>query len=349
MAVLGGKAVLFGGSPSGEGGDALNDTWTWDGLAWTEEHPSHMPPKRSYHSMATLGGTVVLYGGSDGTNALADTWTWDGADWTQHVVATPPARYAAMMATLGSTVVLFGGDGGSDGETPQSDTWLWNGSAWSQPSNSNSPTGRDSGVMGSVGGKLVLFGGQDLNANAMNDVWTWDGSDWSENGDLTTVPDGRFGACGAVLAGKLVVFGGTTNVTNDFSDTWIYDGPVDARVVHDGRPGLSRRRRGSRAQARARCRAHRGRRHCTQASAWRVSSRREERCTHELPPAQAGRSGSARAQDAPVEDRDRDSLPRRDVADHRPGRDVRPGDVRARHPPDGDPPRRVPVARSAAP
>jgi N-acetylneuraminic acid mutarotase len=75
-----------------------------------------------------------------------------------------------------------------------------------------------------VDGAIVLFGGQDINAAALNDTWTWNGSEWSELNDLTVSPNGRFAAAAAVLQGKLVIFGGTTNQTNDFSDTWVFDG-----------------------------------------------------------------------------------------------------------------------------
>jgi len=33
--------------------------------------------------MATLGGTVVMFGGEDATGHLDDTWTFDGTTWTQ--------------------------------------------------------------------------------------------------------------------------------------------------------------------------------------------------------------------------------------------------------------------------
>jgi hypothetical protein len=64
MAMLGGKVVLFGGSASGQG-DALADTWVFDGTSWTQAMPAHVPPARFYPSMATLGAQVVLFGGSD--------------------------------------------------------------------------------------------------------------------------------------------------------------------------------------------------------------------------------------------------------------------------------------------
>jgi hypothetical protein len=129
-----------------------------------------------------------------------------------------------MMATLGSTVMLFGGLGGSDSNTELSDTWTWNGQAWTMPSITNSPGARDSGIAVAMSGQIVLFGGQDINANALNDTWIWSGTDWAEDNDLVMSPPGRFAAGGAVLQGQFVLYGGTTNVTNDFNDTWIFDG-----------------------------------------------------------------------------------------------------------------------------
>ncbi|HEX3343925.1 MAG TPA: hypothetical protein VHS09_05095, partial [Polyangiaceae bacterium] len=105
-----------------------------------------------------------------------------------------------------------------------SDTWVWNGSTWSMPTISNSPSARDGGIVAMVGGKVVLFGGQDLNSAPLGDTWIWDGSDWSPESDLTTSPPARLAASAAVFQGQLVLFGGTTNNGNDLYDTWIWTG-----------------------------------------------------------------------------------------------------------------------------
>jgi hypothetical protein len=88
---------------------------------------------------ATLGSTVVLFGGFSGP-PLGDTWTWDGTDWTQVMPSTPPdPRQASGIATVGSHVVLFGGwDGDS---TFYDDTWFWDGGQWTAAS-SMGPTYR---------------------------------------------------------------------------------------------------------------------------------------------------------------------------------------------------------------
>ncbi len=74
--------VLFGGT-------GVNDTWTWDGTRWTQQHPRHAPSVRSstgpMPSMAydAMRGEVVIFGGIEYTTnvPLNDTWTWNGGDW----------------------------------------------------------------------------------------------------------------------------------------------------------------------------------------------------------------------------------------------------------------------------
>jgi len=123
-----GQVVLFGGV--GNAGTLLNDTWVWDGSAWTAKSPSSSPPRRSGHGLAydAALGQVVLFGGygqlSPTVIDLNDTWIWDGAAWRQKVFPTatdvPPARHLHVMAydAARGQVVLFGGLGFND-------TWLW--------------------------------------------------------------------------------------------------------------------------------------------------------------------------------------------------------------------------------
>ena len=53
----------------------LDDTWTWDGTTWTQQHPATSPSARTFASMAydPATSTAVLFGGK---GTLADTWTW---------------------------------------------------------------------------------------------------------------------------------------------------------------------------------------------------------------------------------------------------------------------------------
>jgi N-acetylneuraminic acid mutarotase len=194
MATLDTKVVLFGGALNGPGGviingtmvNFMNDTWTWDGVTWTEEHPATSPVGRTGHSMAALNGKIVMFGGEYISHdayifgALDETWTWDGSNWTKlSPLHAPSKRYSAAMTTLNGKIVLFGGY--NTAGTYLGDTWTFDGTDWTQLAPATSPSGRESG-MAAVGGTIVLFGGAGRSPwidNTLSDTWTFDGSTWS--------------------------------------------------------------------------------------------------------------------------------------------------------------------------
>jgi hypothetical protein len=136
MATLGDKIVLFGniGGPT--------DTWTFDGTSWAQASavgptgdPGGLFDSRAFHTMATLGDKVILFGGEqDANHILNDTWSWDGSAWASIPVANPPpARFHAGMATFQGAVVMFGGAGAIPaGPGFLDDTWTWDGTTWTQ-------------------------------------------------------------------------------------------------------------------------------------------------------------------------------------------------------------------------
>jgi hypothetical protein len=146
MATLAGRVVLFGGEVADGTAAAIDETWTWDGAVWTKAKPAQSPPARYSAAASTLGGTIVLFGGYNGSGTiLGDTWTWDGATWTQqHPLKSPSPRTGAAMATLGDRVVLFGGEDRSGGWL--GDTWAWNGTDWTQVATSG-PSPRSNAAM----------------------------------------------------------------------------------------------------------------------------------------------------------------------------------------------------------
>jgi hypothetical protein len=80
------KVVVFGGRRTS--GFTLNDTWEWDGTAWTNMMPTSSPSSRQWPAMAfdPGRGVAVMHGGMSGTSSFYDTWEWDG---TWHQVNTP--------------------------------------------------------------------------------------------------------------------------------------------------------------------------------------------------------------------------------------------------------------------
>ena len=70
------QVVLFGGNDGPPSYHLLADTWTWDGTAWTEQHPPTAPSARERFAIAAdPHGRVTLFGGEDGRRALGDTWS----------------------------------------------------------------------------------------------------------------------------------------------------------------------------------------------------------------------------------------------------------------------------------
>ncbi|HJR44589.1 MAG TPA: S8 family serine peptidase [Actinomycetota bacterium] len=123
------ETVLFGGLKDGSGG-FLNDTWVWDGAAWTKREPTTAPAARVFASMSHEPGSdlTMLVGGTDVDNAtLRDVWFWDGTEWSEG-----PLDQAPLPRTLAGqaehqptgTAILFGGQRGFVGRH-QSDTWIW--------------------------------------------------------------------------------------------------------------------------------------------------------------------------------------------------------------------------------
>jgi hypothetical protein len=215
--------VLFGGAPDSYASDAVADTWAWTGTAWLELSPGGpgAPPPRIAAAMAFLDGTLVLFGGGNGTfgeSLLDDTWTWDGATWRDLPVTGPSSRRGAVMAPLGGKLVLFGGStNGSD--TPFGDTWTFDGTAWTQL-DVPGPAPRTQAAMAPLGGKLVLFGGYVDPKPEYADTWTWDGAAWTQL--AVTGPPGQGGGVLAPLGDRLVLL--SANVYAATDDTWTFDG-----------------------------------------------------------------------------------------------------------------------------
>jgi hypothetical protein len=197
-----GQVVLVGGSQ--EGGVYLNDTWTWDGTDWTQQHPAHSPP---------YGGSIVDYPpGHEAVLFLGpDAWTWDGADWTQHAGEGPGSIASGAMTydAANKDVVQFGGFDDDYIEL----TMTWDGTHWTERNPVHSPKARDDAGMtyDSAVGRVVLFGGRHYNT-----TWTWNGTDWRHRRTRHQPLGGRNIAYDA-QSGNVVSF-------NEYSSTWTWNG-----------------------------------------------------------------------------------------------------------------------------
>ena len=120
-------------SVAGLGNDGCSSTCRTETLTWTNLTPSPMVP-RVFHATAydSERERVVLFGGAtpdqaySGSIADNETWEWDGAAWTQiTTLVAPPARthHGMVFDSVRNRVVLFGGDD-ANGQALGA-TWEW--------------------------------------------------------------------------------------------------------------------------------------------------------------------------------------------------------------------------------
>jgi uncharacterized protein (TIGR03437 family) len=190
-----GQFVVFGGrnvTPNSNGLNTtttLGDTWTWDGVNWTQQFPKTSPTPRDGPAMVydAVHGQTVLFGGSIVnattfvTTTFNETWVWDGTNWTL--------------------------------ETPQT----------SPPARSSSGMAYDSGH-----GKTVLFGGVDVNLNLLSDTWVWDGTNWTQESPQTNPPAlSDFNITYDATHNQTIVFGGIDSTGEATNAIWAFSlGPL---------------------------------------------------------------------------------------------------------------------------
>jgi len=190
------RLVLFGGQVLGSNAAMapVNDTWTWNGSNWTQQHPAISPSARSQASMAydMARKQVLLFGGLAGNKSLNDTWTWDGKTWHQlHRSGVLPAQGGGGMIYDAATqhVVLLAGARDSTGNTSSTgsdlnDTWLWNGSSWTQQAAPKSLRRLDTiSTYGTNQKMVVVVYVVHVHNNVVDDsqTWLWNGKTWSQH------------------------------------------------------------------------------------------------------------------------------------------------------------------------
>lgn len=215
------RIVLLGGWVYQQTGTFLDETWEWDGEAWTQVADTG-PSPRLGHTMAfdLARQRVVLFGGASLSAYFGDTWEWDGESWTQVADTGPSVRATHAMAYDADRkrVVLFGGQTVYPSTTFLNDTWEWDGATWIQVADTG-PTPRVEAAM--VAGKtgLVLFGGQIISNTRLGDTWEWDGEVWTNRQDMGPPERSSHAMAYDVDRDRVVLFGGWGS-TPAAGDTW---------------------------------------------------------------------------------------------------------------------------------
>jgi hypothetical protein len=229
--------VVVSGGEAGCGPLPLvyDDTWTWNGSAWTQVS-TNAPPvygQAAAYDGATQTFDILWFPGCAGSPEMNE---WDGESWTgsETSASEPEPDTDGVMAYDPSTQSLllwsptFGSNPGGTATTPvdQSSTWSWDGSSWTRLTPSTQPPasiGDVQLVYDQASNQMLLFG------EASESTWAWDGTDWSELS--ATGPTARQGAnmvYDAALSEVLLLggdaSGGFDGLGTPLDDLWAWNG-----------------------------------------------------------------------------------------------------------------------------
>ena len=130
------QVVLFGGVLTHDGpvvaSDGATDTWTWNGVNWTLQHPATAPANGDRQVCAAYDPAtrqVLMYEIAALTGHSA-TWSWTGTNWVQLTVNAGPPMGSCSMAydTDQHTMLMLVNDGGLT--VPGMQVWRWDGASW---------------------------------------------------------------------------------------------------------------------------------------------------------------------------------------------------------------------------
>ncbi|KAL0221587.1 hypothetical protein RCL1_001441 [Eukaryota sp. TZLM3-RCL] len=206
VTTLGDKLVLFGGADRKSSVPLFfQDTWIFNVVTqtWTDMNCHGLVPCKRYgHSLTSVNGRIVLFGGYGVSGRTNDCWEFDivSASWKYlNIIGTVPHKRSEHGATCvsymgGACMVVYGGRGGSG---LLQDLWvlqLEDGISWKQLETSclsssrvqnktymtsHFPRARQSHTVTSIpvidpkdtSYKLLVFGGLATEAKPLSDVW----------------------------------------------------------------------------------------------------------------------------------------------------------------------------------
>jgi outer membrane protein assembly factor BamB len=172
------EAILFGGLSGGISGPAfLNDTWSFNGTAWSNVtvDATMSPPARAsavFVANATPG-VLLLFGGLGVSGILGDTWEYSAGNWKELApTESPPPTYAAGAsydAATGSVLVV----GGMEATGPVASVWSFSAGNWSEIAIPSKAAPRSAAALSYVtgGGFALLYGGRNTAGLLLGDAW----------------------------------------------------------------------------------------------------------------------------------------------------------------------------------
>lgn len=171
------QVVLVGGTVNQTGRTVqvpLNDTWTWDGRVWTQQHPANNAPAVQSMPLAydPASRMVIAFYVEPVVKGKPHTLGWNGTDWVElHPAAQPTNSYGSF--AWDGTRLIFLGDAQQEGGRYLNRTWAWDGTNWTRLSSAVSPPPAQqfATAFDAANGRVIAVSG--------SETWIWDGSTWT--------------------------------------------------------------------------------------------------------------------------------------------------------------------------
>ena len=232
---------------------------------WETVHPLHSPGERNGHTMTSIAGMMVVFGGWDQTKYYNDLY---GLDTTELVLpsqggrpimwmkltpesGSPAPRNSHTMVSVGHELIMFGGfshnieKSGAWTQCPPEDKCIFYDDVWSlrlpskidqgdvewkqlAPTDEHRPVGRWWHAASAVGDRMYVYGGLSSTGVVLSDVWSYSPSVNVWRVLAANPMGGSYGHSMSVMAGSLYIFGGFTKPAwaGRTSQLWRYDTPL---------------------------------------------------------------------------------------------------------------------------
>ena len=227
-----GVTVLFGGA-AGDTNEAQDDTWTYDGVNWSQVSLNQRPPVARFgHAMAydsRLQQVTLAGGTTDGSASVTPTRRYNatGRQWLVVGSTESPPSFGAMAYDTARSAMVHVGT---------TTTWLLSGDQWSLASPASAPMNLTPVVAyDEQRGQVALLGGTAIvGLEDTAETWVWGGTNWAER-NPTNRPPGRINTAMAYDRNmrRSVLFGGLQRSLR-FRDTWAWNGTNWSLVELEG-------------------------------------------------------------------------------------------------------------------
>jgi hypothetical protein len=236
--ILGGAAydeqrnmlVVYGGRPV-ELGKCSQETWEWDGEAWTQKEAQ--PPTACDHVKMVYdaaNGQTILFSGLDlSENPVNETWAWNGEEWKLLSEEGPESRghFGLVYDPNHEQTLLYGGYTG----TTTDEFWVWKDGAWQEIDFPGPGTLSHFGMTYDTDANaLYIFGGATSGStfsSFTDKTWVLSEGTWRELSPAAFPSRRGSPAMGYDPERKqIVLYGGFDGRESNLGDTWEWDGQV---------------------------------------------------------------------------------------------------------------------------